>query len=68
MTIAAARVDRQLALILLAIKYSENLGELQTWPSSKLCKVMRQQLERLSEGPLLEDALTGLKTVQQCLE
>jgi hypothetical protein len=67
-TIAAARVDRQLALILLAIKYSENLGELQTWSSSKLCKVIRQQLKRLFEGPLLEDALTGLRTVQQCLE
>jgi hypothetical protein len=67
-TIAAARVDRQLALILLAIKYSEDSGELQTWSSSRLCKVIKQELERLFEGALLEEALTGINTVRQYLE
>ena len=37
-TIVAGRVDRQLALVLLAIKYAEPLEVLLTWPSSRLHK------------------------------
>lgn len=56
-TIAAGRVDLQLALILVAIKYAEPLEVLLTWPSGRLSKQVRKELERLFEGDLLEQAL-----------
>jgi hypothetical protein len=59
-TIAAGRVDLQLALILVAIKYAEPLDILLTWSSSRLHKQVRKELERLFEEDLLELAVAAV--------
>ncbi len=59
-TIAAGRVDLQLALILVAIKYAEPLEVLLTWSSSRLHKQVRKELRRLFEEDLLEIAVAAV--------
>jgi hypothetical protein len=72
-TMAAARVDRQLAMILVAIKYPEPecpepLDALLTWPSSRLHKQVRKELERLFEGDLLEYAQAAVNAAARHLD
>jgi hypothetical protein len=59
-TIAAGRIDLQLALILVAIKCAEPLEVLLTWSSSRLHKQVRKELERLFEEDLLELAVAAV--------
>jgi hypothetical protein len=67
-TIAAARVDRQLALVLLALKHEAEWNTLLTWPSSRLRKELDQMLVRHFEGGLLRQSKDGLAHVGQFLE
>jgi len=67
-TIAAARVDRQLALVLLAIKYSKSFEELLKQNSNELYKTLKRRLVELFEGELLGRATTGLEEVRKRIE
>jgi hypothetical protein len=63
--IAATRVDSQLALLLLAVKYPEpenpeSLDVLRTWPTSRLAQQARSVLKRRFEGHMLEVALAAV--------
>ncbi len=63
--IAATRVDSQLALLLLAVKYPEpenpeSLDALRRWPTSRLAEQARRVLKRLFEGHLLDVALAAV--------
>lgn len=60
--IAATRVDSQLALLLLAVKYPEpgnpeSLDVLRTWPTGRLAQQARKILKRRFEGHMLDVAL-----------
>jgi hypothetical protein len=72
-TMAASRVDRQLAMILVAIKYPEPekpepFDVLLTWRSSRLHKQARKELERRFEGNLLAGALAAVDTAASRLD
>jgi len=54
--IAAARVDRHLALVLLAIKYSKDFEGLLKKNSNDLHKILKRRLAELFEGSLFERA------------
>ncbi len=63
--IAATRVDSQLALLLLAVKYPdpenpESLDVFRTWSTSRLAQRARDVLERRFEGHLLDVALAAV--------
>jgi hypothetical protein len=63
--IAAARVDSQLALLLLAVKYPEpenpeSLDVLLKWPTSRLAEQAQRILKRRFEGHLLDVALAAV--------
>ena len=63
--IAATRVDSQLALLLLAVKYPEpenpeSLDVLRTWPTSRLAQQARNVLKRRFEGHMLDVALAAV--------
>jgi hypothetical protein len=63
--IAATRVDSQLALLLLAVKYPEpenpeSLDVLRTWPTSRLAQQARKVLKRRFEGHMLDVALAAV--------
>ena len=63
--IAAARVDSQLALLLLAVKYPEpgnpeSLDVLSRWPTSRLAEQAQRILKRRFEGHLLDVALAAV--------
>jgi hypothetical protein len=63
--IAATRVDSQLALLLLAVKYPEpenpaSLDVLRTWPTSRLAQHARNVLKRRFEGHMLDVALAAV--------
>lgn len=49
-TIAATRVDREMALSLVAIRHSARLEELLTWSSRDLIKAVKERLEELFES------------------
>ncbi|MEV6799665.1 hypothetical protein AB0M91_15135 [Micromonospora rifamycinica] len=67
-TIAAARVDRQLALVLLALKYPEDFETLLRRESSKLYKAVDRRVREFFEGPLLEWTLVNLEEVKARIE
>ncbi len=67
-TIAAARVDRQLALVLLAIKYSKDFEGLLKKNSSDLYKILEHRLVELFEGSLFEWTTTNLQEVLKRIE
>jgi hypothetical protein len=67
-TIAAARVDRQLALVLLAIKHSNDFENLLKQNSSELYKILKRRLVELFEGELLERATMILEEVHKRIE
>ena len=67
-TVAAARVDRQLALVLLAIKYSDNLDDLLKKNSSDLHKILKSKIAELFEGQLLAWATENLDLVRAHIE
>jgi hypothetical protein len=67
-TMAAARVDRQLALILVAVRYGEPFDVLLTWQSKPLVKEIRKELRRLYEGDLLALALAAVDDAARRLE
>ena len=63
--IAAARVDSQLALLLLAVKYPEpenpeSLGVLRRWPTGRLAEQAQRILKRRFEGHMLDVALAAV--------
>jgi hypothetical protein len=63
--IAATRVDSQLALLLLAVKYPEpenpeSLDVLLKWPASRLAEQAQSVLKRRFEGHLLDVALAAV--------
>jgi hypothetical protein len=63
--IAATRVDSQLALLLLAVKYPEPenpepLHVLRTWPTGRLAQQARKVLKRRFEGHMLDVALAAV--------
>lgn len=63
--IAAARVDSQLALLLLAVKYPEpenpeSLDVLRKWPTSRLAQQAQRILKRRFEGHMLDVALAAV--------
>jgi hypothetical protein len=66
-TIAAARVDREMALNLVAIRHSARFEELLTWSSSDLYRAMKKRLEELFESNLLESALQDLDAARTAL-
>jgi hypothetical protein len=66
-TIAAARVDREMALNLVAIRHSARFEELLTWSSSDLYRAMKNRLEELFESNLLESALQDLDAARTAL-
>ncbi|MEU0553809.1 hypothetical protein [Dactylosporangium sp. NPDC006015] len=66
--VAAARVDRQLALALLAIKHPDEFDELLKRNSSMLLKELRRRTEELFEGQLLSWALANINEVQKRIE
>jgi hypothetical protein len=64
--ITATRVDSQLALLLLALKYPEpenpeSLDVLRRWSTSRLTEQAQRVLKRRFEGHLLEVALAAVK-------
>jgi hypothetical protein len=64
--IAAARVDSQLALLLLAVKYPEpenpeSLDVLRKWPTSRLAEQAQRILKRRFEGHMLDVAPVRLR-------
>lgn len=65
---AAARLDRELPLILVAVKYNEPFDVLLTWQSGRLCKEIRKGLERLFEGDLLEYSRAAVDVAARRLE
>ncbi|WP_433128586.1 hypothetical protein ACQPWW_02180 [Micromonospora sp. CA-240977] len=67
-TIAAARVDRQLALALLALKHPEGFETLLRKESSKLYKGLERRVTELFGGPLLEWTLANLEEVKARIE
>lgn len=67
-TIAAARVDRQLALVLLAVKYSKDFHALLKKNSSELLGALKTRLSELFEGSLFEPTATNLDEVQRIIE
>ncbi len=67
-TIAAARVDRQLALALLAIKQSKDFEGLLKKNSNDLYKILRRRLVELFDGSLLEWATANLEEVRKRIE
>jgi hypothetical protein len=67
-TIAAARVDRQLALVLLAVKHSNEFEELLKMNSSNLCSALMDKLNVLFEGDLHSWARSNLTQVQKMIE
>ena len=63
--IAAARVDSQLALLLLAVKYPEpdnpeSLDVLRKWPTRRLAEQAQRILKRRFEGHMLDVALAAV--------
>lgn len=63
--IAATRVDSQLALLLLAVKYPEpddpeSLDVLRTWSTGRLAQQARKILKRRFEGHMLDVALAAV--------
>lgn len=66
-TIAAARVDREMALNLVAIRHSARFERLLTWSSSDLYRAMKKRLEELFESNLLESALQDLDAARTAL-
>jgi hypothetical protein len=63
--IAATRVDSQLVLLLLAVKYPEpenpeSLDVLRRWSTSRLAEQARRVFKRLFEGHLLDAALAAV--------
>jgi hypothetical protein len=63
--IAATRVDSQLALLLLAVKYPgpenpESLDVLRRWPTGRLAEQAQRVLKRRFEGHLLDAALAAV--------
>lgn len=63
--IAAARVDSQLALLLLAVRYPEpenpeSLDVLRKWPTSRLAEQAQRILKRRFEGHMLDVALAAV--------
>jgi hypothetical protein len=67
-SVAAARVDRQLALALLAIKHPEDFDELLKKNSSVLLKALNRRTEELFEGQLLSWALGNIEEVRKRIE
>lgn len=67
-TIAAVRVDRQLALALLAVKHSTDFDALLKPNSSELFKVLKSRLAELFQGQLLEWANSNLEEVRKIVE
>jgi hypothetical protein len=67
-TIAAARVDQKLALVLLAIKHSKDFEALLKENSGDLYKALKRRLGELFEGPLLEWAIKNLEEVRKRIE
>jgi hypothetical protein len=67
-TVAAARVDRQLCLLLHALKYDEELGSLLRRQSSELCRLLLRRLRELFEGDLLLWAEKNLAETGRRLE
>ena len=70
--IAATRVDREMALSLVAIRHSARLEELLTWSSRDLIKSVKERLEELFESNLfesnlLESALQDLDAARNAL-
>jgi hypothetical protein len=62
--IAAARVDGQLALLLLAVKYPgagnpESLDVFRRWPAGRLAEQAQRVLRRRFEGHLLDGGASG---------
>jgi hypothetical protein len=67
-TMAAACLGLQLALILVAVKYNEPFDVLLTWQSGRLCKEIRKELERMFEGDLLEYSRAAVDAAARRLE
>lgn len=67
-TIAATRVDRELALNLVAIRHPAPFEELLRQNSSDLLKTARRCFEELFEGDLLESALQDLAAARTALD
>jgi hypothetical protein len=65
---AAARVDFQLALVLLAIKHSKNFEALLKKNSGELYKALKVRLAKLFEGPLLESSTENLEELHRRIE
>ncbi|HEX5334051.1 MAG TPA: hypothetical protein VFW79_15560 [Cellulomonas sp.] len=67
-TIAATRVDRELALNLVAIRHPDPLEELLKRNSSRLLEIAERRFEELFENDLLESALQDLATARSALD
>ena len=66
--IAAARVDRELALVLLALKISVSFEELIKLSSAPLCKMLRTRIDEFFESDLHGHAENGLAIVRTRLD
>jgi hypothetical protein len=67
-TIAAARLDFQLALVLLAIKHSKHFETLFKKNSGELYKALKLRLAKLFESRLLEWSTENLEEVRRRIE
>lgn len=67
-TIAAARLDRQVAMVLLALKYRSSFADLLKQNSMELRKALKSEVERRFEGDLLQSVGKGLEEVRRRIE
>ena len=67
-TVAAARLDRQLALALVALKHPNQFDDLLKMSSSSLCSTLLNKLDELFAGDLYNWAKSGMTQVQQFIE